>query len=59
MTKVQAIKTFFDVPGKPVTTKELQKLMRGNHAAYDTIARQAVAALGETIDEPQQATVNK
>lgn len=47
--KVKAIKSFFDVPGKPVTTKELVELRKADPKGFDELAEGAAKELGEEL----------
>ena len=50
MKKIEAIKKFFDVPGKPVTNGELIDLKRADPKGFDEIAEAAAKALGEELE---------
>lgn len=52
MSKLQAIKAFFNTPGyRPVETKELYDFVKRDREGYNEVARLCAAALGvELLD---------
>jgi len=50
MTNAEALKSFFGVPGKPVTSKELLSLKRADADGFAELSELAVAALTSPQD---------
>ena len=51
MTKVEALKTFFGTPLKPITDRELIDLRRDDPAGYDELAEAAMETLLEEVPQ--------
>ena len=47
--KITAIKKYFSVPDKPVTTNELVELRKDNREGFDELAELCAEALGEEL----------
>ena len=47
--KIAAIRKYFSVPDKPVTTAELVELRRDNIPGFDELAEGAAEELGEEL----------
>lgn len=50
MTKIEAMKRFFSVPGKPVTNHELLQLAKADIEGFREIGTACLEALGEKPD---------
>lgn len=46
MTKVEALKQYFDASGRPVTTKEITEFKKSDPAGFEELAQAALAQMG-------------